>query len=256
MAVHWRQNKVIYCEFTEDWKGSHPRRILEGFKGDIQGDGYAGIAPLFKGAESPRRVGCNDHARRKFVKALEQGDTRAQKVLDLYRVLYAIERHAREKEKDVAALLALRQEESVPIWQDLEAEINRLQTNAGKKSPLGKAVTYFVRQGPTLRVFLSDGFLPISNAHVERQIRTVALFRKNSLFVGSLEGGTRYATLLTVMLNCLLVGANPYDYISDVINKIACDWPASNIDALLPRQWQEARKLAEEQAASDTALVS
>ena len=249
------KSKVIYCEFTEDWKGCHPRRVLEGFSGDIQGDGYAGIAPLFKDEQSPRRVGCNDHARRKFVKALEQGDMRAQKVLDLYRVLYAIERHARDKEMDVAALLALRQKESLPIWQELEAEVNRLQTNAGKKSPLGKAVTYFVRQGPTLRVFLSDGFLPISNAHVERQIRTVALFRKNSLFVGSLEAGKRYASLLTVMLNCLLVGANPYDYISDVINKIACNWPASDIDALLPRQWQEARQLAEEQAAGDAAAV-
>jgi len=249
------KSKVIYCEFTENWKGSHPRRVLEGFSGDVQGDGYAGINPLFKDAHSPRRVGCNDHARRKFVKALEQGDTRAQKTLDLYRVLYAVERHAREKKLGVAALLALRQKESIPIWLQLEAEVNRLQSNAGKKSPLGKAVTYFVRQGPALRVFLDDGYLPISNAHVERQIRTVALFRKNSLFVGSLEAGKRYATLLTVMLNCLLVGANPYEYIADVINKIACDWPASDIDALLPRQWQEARMLAKEQAAGDAAAV-
>jgi len=249
------KSKVIYCEFTEDWKGIHPRQVLEGFSGDIQGDGYAGINPLFKDADSPRRVGCNDHARRKFVKALEQGDTRAQNVLDLYRVLYAVESKARKKELGVAALLALRQEESVPIWQELEACVNRLQSNAGKKSPLGKAVTYFVRQGATLRVFLDDGFLPMSNTHVERQIRTVALFRKNSLFVGSLEAGKRYATLLTVMLNCLLVGANPYDYISDVINKIACDWPASDIDALLPRQWQEARLLAEEQAAGDAPAI-
>ena len=247
---------VIYCEFSEDWKGSHPRRILEGFSGDIQGDGYAGINPLFKDAQSPRRIGCNDHARRKFVKALDQGDTRAQKALDLYRVLYAIERRAREKTLDVAAVLALRQKESVPIWRQLEAEVNRLQSNAGKKSPLGKAVTYFVRQGPTLRVFLEDGYLPISNAHVERQIRTVALFRKNSLFVGSLDAGKRYATLLTIMLNCSLVGANPYEYIADVINKIACDWPASDIDALLPRQWQAARILAKEQADGDAAAVA
>ena len=250
------KSKVIYCEFTEDWKGSHPRLVLEGFSGDVQGDGYAGINPLFKKEHSPRRVGCNDHARRKFVKALEQGDTRAQKVIDLYRVLYMVERKARKKQMGMAELLALRQKESVPIWEQLEAEVNRLQSNAGKKSPLGKAVTYFVRQGPTLRVFLKDGFLPISNAHVERQIRTVALFRKNSLFVGSLDAGKRYATLLTVMLNCLLVGANPYEYIADVIGKIACDWPASDIDALLPRQWQAARKLAEEQTTGDATVVA
>lgn len=245
------KSKIIYCEFSEDWKGSHPRKVLEGFKGDIQGDGYAGINPLFAGPGVPRRVGCNDHARRKFVKALEQGDTRAQKALDLYRVLYAVERRAREKDLDVAQIFALRKEESVPIWEQLEAEVSGLQSNAGKKSPLGKAVTYFTRQLPTLRVFLDDGFLPIANTHVERQIRTIALFRKNSLFVGTLEAGDRYATLLTVMLNCLLVGANPYEYIADVINKIACDWPASRIDELLPRQWHAARQAVEEQAAGE-----
>lgn len=249
------KSSVIYCEYTEDWKGSHPRRVLEGFEGDIQGDGYAGINPLFKDTHSPRRIGCNDHARRKFVKALDQGDTRAQKVLDLYRVLYAIERHAREKKMGVAAILALRQKKSVSIWRKLEEEVARLQTNAGTKSALGKALTYFIRQGPTLCIFLEDGYLPISNAHVERQIRTVALFRKNSLFVGSIEAGKRYATLLTVMLNCLLVGANPYEYISDVIDKIACNWPASDVDALLPRQWLAARILAEEKPGGDAVAV-
>lgn len=249
------KSNVIYCVFTEDWKGSHPRRVLESFTGDVQGDGYAGINPLFTGPGAPRRVGCNDHARRKFVKALDQGDTRAQKALDLYRVLYAIERRAREKSCDAAQILALRKQESVPIWEKLEAEISALQTNAGKKSPLGKAVTYFTRQLPTLRVFLDDGFLPIANTHVERQIRSVALFRKNSLFVGSLEAGNRYATLLTVMLNCLLVGANPYNYVADVISKVAAGWPLQRLDELLPRQWQAARvaakAAAEEQAASD-----
>jgi len=237
---------VIYCEYSEDWKGSHPQRILEGFGGDIQGDGYAGINPLFTRTDGPRRVGCNDHSRRKFVKALEQGDTRAEAVIDLYRVLYAIEARARKRKLSIAQVLALRRAESVPIWKKLDAEVARLASNAGKKSPLGKAVTYFQRQQKTLCVFLEDGFLPISNAHVERQIRTVALFRKNSLFVGSLEAGKRYATLLTIVLNCMLVGANPYEYIADVIDKIAGDWPASRLDELLPRQWLAARQASKE----------
>lgn len=246
---------VIYCEYTEDWKGSHPKKVLEGLDCDIQGDGYAGISSLFAREGGPRRVGCNDHARRKMVKALEQGDTRALDLIDLYRVLYAIERKAREQDLGVAAVLALRQAESVPIWQKLEAEVARLKPLAGNKSPLGKALTYFDRQRPTLCVFLEDGFLPISNAHVERQIRTVALFRNNSLFVGSLEAGKRFSILLTVMLNCMLVGANPYDYIADVVSKIACDWPASRIDELLPRQWLAAKQAAEEQARGETADV-
>ena len=242
------KSSVIYCEYTEDWKGSHPKKVLEGLDCDIQSDGYGGISSIFKREGGPRRVGCNDHSRRKFVKALEQGDTRAQDVIDLYRLLYAVERRARKAELGVAAVLALRKSESVPIWQKLEAEVSRLKPLVGKNSPLGKAVTYFERQGPTLCVFLEDGFLPISNAHVERQIRTVAICRKNSLFVGSLEAGERFSVLLTVMLNCMLVGANPYDYMADVISKIASDWPSSRLDELLPRQWHAARQATEEQA--------
>ena len=44
-------DRVAYAEFTPDWKGVHPRRALKGFRGDIQGDGYAGIR------SEERRVG-------------------------------------------------------------------------------------------------------------------------------------------------------------------------------------------------------
>ncbi|MCP4447451.1 MAG: transposase [Myxococcales bacterium] len=58
-------------EYTEDWKGTHPRSVLDGFMGDIQGDGYGGISSLFGEECGPTRVGCDDHSRCKFVKALE-----------------------------------------------------------------------------------------------------------------------------------------------------------------------------------------
>jgi transposase len=54
-------DQIAYAEFTPDWKGTHPRRVLEHAQGDIQNDGYAGINPLFIGPDAPRRVGCNDH---------------------------------------------------------------------------------------------------------------------------------------------------------------------------------------------------
>jgi transposase len=83
----------------------------------------------------------------------------------------------------------------------------------------------------------------------------VSTFRKNSLFVGSLEAGERYANLLTVLLNCELVGLNPYVYLVDVIDKIAADWPADRVAELLPRAWLAARQ-AEQQAPSQAAVVA
>lgn len=225
-------SRVAYCEFTEDWKGTHPQKVLADFAGPIQSDGYGGALALFRGRDAPTRVGCNDHARRKFVDAFKRGDKRVEPVIALYGRLYAVEREA----KSMAPVdrLVLRTAKSVPLWHHLQAEVARLAALGERKSPLGKAVIYFERQQPALSAFLRDGHLPISNAHVERLLRTVALFRKNSLFVGSVEAGKRYAALLTLALNCVLRGENPYTYFISLFDRLAAGWPKARIAELMP----------------------
>ena len=98
-------SRVAYCEFSPDWKGSHPQRVLQAFRGPIQNDGYSGLHALFCARDAPPRVGCNDHARRKCVEALRAGDTRVERVLALYSALYSVERDA--KGLDAGATLAL-----------------------------------------------------------------------------------------------------------------------------------------------------
>jgi len=233
-------SRVAYCEFTPDWKGSHPRTVLEGYDGLLQSDGYGGIAALFAGSNPPNKIGCNDHARRKYVEALKLGDHRATRVVALYGELYAVEREA--KALGAEERLRMRQSRSVLLWDELAAEVARIDKNVDPKSPLGKANTYFRRQGPALRAFLDHGVVPISNAHVERLLRTVALFRKNSLFVGSLEAGQRYAVLLTLAVNCALCGANPFLYYTDLFDRVAAGWPKARAADLMPQAWLAAQQ--------------
>lgn len=182
----------------------------------------------------------NDHCRRKYVDALKLGDARAGRVVALYGELYAVEREAKGMNSEQR--LALRRARSAPLWSALTAEVARLEPLAEPKSPLGKANTYFKRQHAALRAFLDHGVLPISNAHVERLLRGVALFRKNSLFVGSLEAGERYAALLTLAVNCTLVGANPFTYFTDVFQRLAAGWPKSRAAELMPQAWLAAQQ--------------
>lgn len=237
-------SRVAYCAFTPDWKGSHPRGVLGGFQGHLQSDGYGGVAKLFTGKDPPNRVGCNDHCRRKYVEALKLGDRRPARVVALYGELYAVERDG--KGLAPQERLALRRARSVPLWAELDAEVHRLEPVADPKSPLGKANTYFRRQNAALRAFLDHGVLPISNAHVERLLRSVALFRKNSIFVGSLEAGERYATLLTLAVNCALVGANPFAYFNDVFERLAAGWPKSRAAELMPQAWLATQQKTEQ----------
>jgi transposase len=237
-------SRVAYCEFTPDWKGCHPSAVLAGYRGHLQSDGYGGIAGLFTGQDPPNKVGCNDHARRKFVEALKIGDARASRAVTLYGELYAVERDAKLLGPDER--LRMRRARSGPLWIQLCDEVARLELRAEAKSPLGKATTYFRRQNAALAAFLGNGLLPISNAHVERLIRTVALFRKNSLFVGSLEAGQRYAALLTLAINCALCGANPFLYFTDVFDRLAAGWPAALAADLMPQAWLASQQQTEQ----------
>jgi transposase len=177
------------------------------------------------------------------VEAMKLGDKRAERVIALYGTLYAVEREVATATSELR--LATRQARSVPLWHELSATISALEPKAEPKSPLGKAVTYFRRQHDALHAFLTDGLLPISNAHVERLLRSVALFRKNSLFVGSLEAGNRYSVLLTLAINCALCGANPSAYFNDLFDCVADGWPAARATELMPQAWLAAQKQPE-----------
>jgi len=213
----------------------------------IQCDGYAGIGPVFAGPDPPKRAGCMDHARRKWVVALDAGDARAAIVVKLLAGLYAVEAEARAQGLSPDALVARRHEKSRPIMAQLRRVIGDLAAGASPKSPLGKATTYAINQWPTLEVFLDDGRVPLSkNAHVERQQRRTVLGRKNYLFSGSDDGARRLAILQTFVVNCDLAKIPMWQYLRDTLARLADGWPQSRIAELTPAAWAAAQKTAEQ----------
>lgn len=240
------QGRVAFCDYTPDWRGEHPQAVLAQFTGRVvQGDGYAGLDAIFtrprrfgdEVLDPPIRAGCMDHARRRWIVALEAGDARAAVPVALFKQLYAVERAARADDDDEAALLARRMTYSKPLMDRLHQVIAKLAPNAVPKSPLGKAVTYAINQWSTLEVFLTDARIPLSNAHVERHQRRTALGRKNYMFAGSDEGAHRLAVIMTMVVNCELARAPTFEYLRDVIDKLAGDWPDARRAELMPRPW-------------------
>jgi hypothetical protein len=67
------------------------------------------------------------------------------------------------------------------------------------KSKLGTAIGYLRNNWEALTRFLSDGRLPIDNKDAERDLRRIAVGRKNWLYVGSRDGGERAAVILTII---------------------------------------------------------
>src|SRR5580704_12128655 len=93
----------------------------------------------------------------------------------------------------------LRQLESVPILDRIEAYLDELSPRILPKSALGKAMTYARNQRAALRRYTSDGRLTIDNNVSERTLRLQAIGRKNWEFLGSEAAGPRAAVLFTIL---------------------------------------------------------
>jgi len=230
---HW-----VYFDYTPSRAASGPTAWLQDFKGYVQVDGYSGYNGLFRGENCPRiEVGCFMHARRYFVQAIEAGDVRAVPAIQQIRALYALEREAKDESLDADSRKALRERKARPLLAELEGWLAAMAPRAAPKSPLGAAIGYAQNRWPALLRYLDDGRLEIDNGEVERIIRIVALGRRNYLFAGSDSGAERAATAYTVLVTARLHELEPWAYLKDVLEKIASDWPQSELDRLLPDAW-------------------
>ena len=233
---------LVFYEYTPNWQGAPIQELLKDYEGTLQGDGYAGLNPLYEKESGPKRAGCLAHARRKFVAAYHAGDLRVARTLQLIQELYVIERRANEDRCNVTERLRRRQESSAPRMKLLRQELDSLGNQAPPKTPLGVAITYALRQWDALTLFLSDGAQRIDNNHTERSLRPIAVGRKNWLFAGSDQGARRLAILYTVVGSCELAGiSDPWEYVRDLLHKLSRSWPHSRLDELLPLAWLNAR---------------
>ena len=213
-----------------------PQAMLKDFKGHLQTDGYT-VYDFFKENEDVTVLHCMAHARRKFYEALANDKPRAEYALEQFGLLYAIERKAKEKALTDEQRLALRQQEAIPILQQMGKWMKEQYVTVLPKSSIGKALGYSIERWNELMIYAGDGKLNIDNNPVENSIRPVAIGRKNYLFAGSHEAAQRSAMLYSLLGTCKLHGINPFLWLRDVLNRI----PAHHINKikeLLPHNWK------------------
>jgi len=233
--------------YAPDWKAKHPAALLDGFSGFLQGDGYAGYGAMLRADGSgelivphDRRLGCGMHIRAKFEKVAKAGDARAAVALAYFKKLYRIEAACKDAQLSTEARLARRQEQSLPVVDELYQWIHQLHAQLPPNTPLYGATKYAINQEAAWRRCFDDGRFEIDNGEVERQIRRVALGRKNYLFAGSDKGAERLAIGYTVLASCRMHGIDPLAWTTDVIRKLQDGWPRSRLDELLPDAWANA----------------
>jgi transposase len=183
--------------------------------------------------------GCNVHARRYFIKAMEGGDNRAALPLAAFKKLYDIERQF--KDADAQTKQFARQQQSEPVYDELVNWCRVHQPHEPPKSPMGRAIRYLLNHREALMRFLGDGRIPPDNSPVERLHVRAALTRKNYLFAGSDAGADRAAIAYTILGSCRLVDANPHKYLAEVLPQLMRGIRLRDAAALIPARWMASR---------------
>ena len=103
----------------------------------------------------------------------------------------------------------MRDERSRPLVIELETWLREQRAKVSKNSETGKAIDYSLKRWAAFTRFLDDGRLCMSNNAAERELRAVAVGRRNWTFAGSDEGGRRAAAIYTLIATAKLNDVDP-----------------------------------------------
>jgi transposase len=216
--------------YSRDRGGEHPEQHLAGYAGLMQADAYAGFSKLYEANRKPGPIieaACWAHGRRKFfdLARLNKAPIAAAAV-ERIDVLFAIEREINGLAPQERA--RVRQERSRPLMIELQTWLREQRARLSKNSDTTKAINYSLNRWDAFTRFLDDGRLCMSNNAAERELRAVALGRKNWTFAGSDEGGRRAAAIYSLIATAKLNDIDPQAWLADVLTRLP-DHPAKPI---------------------------
>jgi transposase len=168
-----------------------------------------------------------------FFDAQNSSPRDAHQILEWIRQLYDVEERARELSTD--ARRKMRMAEATPVLDRIGTHLAELEQRALPKSVLAKAVSYARNQWQALCRYTEDGRLSIDNNVSERTLRHQAIGRKNRLFLGSEQAGSRAAVLFTILAGAKRHRIEPWTYLRELLLRLHDDSP--RLDEMLPDQW-------------------
>lgn len=238
----YQDRQIVLYEYQQTRNASHPREFLNGYDGICVTDGYQVYHTLEKELEELTIAGCWVHCRRRFDEALKLIPKSCQKESNAFLLMKQIQAIYREEGKlnDLSSDERLKQRQAV-IKPLVDAFFAYLKTiNVSKKDKFGDAVGYALNQEKYLRVFLTDGDVPIDNNASERAIRGFCIGKKNWRMIDTINGAKSSAIIYSIVETAKANNLKPYDYVQYLLEEIPKhmnDKDCSFLEDLLP--WSE-----------------
>jgi transposase len=224
-------------DFTVSRHRDGPDAFLETFTGKLMADCYSGYQGIeLRSGGLIQRGACATHARRKVFEARDAYPLESSLLLAKFQQLYDLEDRAKPFSADER--LALRQAEAEPIWSSLRAWLDsEAAARVLPKSKFAEALGYLRNHWAPLRLYLTDGRMPIDNNDVEQLMKQVAVGRKNWLFIGSVAAGERAADFLTLVSSAIRNDLDVWAYSKDVLDQLLAG--STDYEALRPDIWKQ-----------------
>lgn len=238
----YQQRQIVLYEYQQTRNASHPREFLKGYDGICVTDGYQVYHTLEKELEELTIAGCWVHCRRRFDEALKLIPKSYQKESNAFLLMKQIQAIYREEGKlnNLSSDERLKQRQAV-IKPLVDAFFAYLKTiNVSKKDKFGDAVGYARNQEKYLRVFLTDGDVPIDNNASERAIRGFCIGKKNWQMIDTIHGAKSSAIIYSIVETAKANNLKPFDYVQHLLEEIPKhmnDKDCSFLEDLLP--WSE-----------------
>ena len=221
--------KIIVYEYQKTRHSDHPKEYYKEFKGILMTDGLEQYHKLSRENEGLINANCFAHARRHFanaIKAMGSGNAEAVKASVAYKALVRIgaiyDLESTLKGLSPEERLKERQSSIKPLVEEYFAWIKDIfhQGLVLAKSETAKGLAYSINQEEYLKVFLTDGEVPIDDSASERALRNFTIGRKNWVTINTVRGAQASAVIYSITETARANGLNVYYYIKYLLEQL------------------------------------
>ena len=237
----YEDKQIVLYEYQKTRNASHPREFLKDYSGICVTDGYQVYHTVEKELEDLTIAGCWVHARRRFEEALTVIPKEARKESVAYLVMKQIQAIYREEGrlKDLSSEERLKQRQLIikPLVDALFVYLKQHNGEIATKGKLSEAFTYLLNQEKYLRVFLTDGDVPMDNNASERVIRGFCIGKKNWEVIDTINGAKTSAVIYSIAETAKANNLKPYEYFEYLLTEIPKHMDKTDrsfLDDLLP----------------------
>lgn len=221
--------KIIVYEYQKTRHSDHPKEYYKDFKGVLMTDGLEQYHKLAREQEGIINANCLAHARRHYanaIKAMGKSNEEAIRSSVAYKALVQIgaiyDLEGSLKELLPEERLKERQTSIKPLMEGYFAWVKEVIASGTvlPKTETGKGLQYSVNQEEYLKVFLTDGEVPIDDSASERALRNFTIGRKNWVTINTIRGAQASAVIYSITETARANNLNVYYYIKHLLTEI------------------------------------